>query len=425
MCKSILIAYCFVTIGTAGPQQTTASQLLERYTQTQAKARVFADTGVAEGEFILRDASRVFERRPGSCYYDGSRVHLRYWQSPGLKSVGEEVSVENGTTRAFLWDGKSWFEYRKEKNTFGKLFVASRDQTKAEMISLGYGGAPLIGVFLGDLEPVESVLRRAKTVSLRERQEQVEGSNCYVLEATTDHGQYTLWIDPQHGYNIARAETVKRGEDLAWGKPVGWVGDPSGPNWEKGPPDREKEIRFALSNVCFDQKDGVWVPVEATYEQTLLYVDGKTSTGKTHYKRTSLRLNPDFEAERAFVPDIPNGTRTWIVEAPGISYEWRDGKPQTIVDETFQQDLDTQVAALRADVNKSQDSRTPAEVQPDASAATQKTPDANRAGRNAPLAQPPADVAHKHSPLVFVGGAVLIAAILVSGFFLRAKEKGK
>ena len=329
MCKPILTALiCLMMKQGIMAEQMSTSDLLDRYEATQAKIKNYGDKGIYRGEVMMPEGKTFFHEE-SVFYIDGDRIRWLNYQWRGLKSMDEPTPIEQGYKRDYIWDGERAFEYRKPKDLYGQLFIDSEDKMRKHMIGLGYNGAPLIGIFEGDLEPVSLLLRQARTISVRPQQEQVGGSSCYIIDAVTDHGKYTIWIDPEHGYNIAKAQVYKKEGDIAWGKPLEWLGDLS--NWRGPKPARLRGLSFTLKNVRFDKINGVWIPMEADYETTKKR-DDYDSAVKAHYRRTYFEADPDFDAINAFVPDIPNGTRVFIWGVQGIKYEWKDGEPVTVVD---------------------------------------------------------------------------------------------
>jgi hypothetical protein len=185
-----------------------------------------------------------------------------------------------------------------------------------DMISRGYSGSNLMGYFRGDDERVDSIMRRSGRISLRERLERVRSSKCFVLDAVTKRGTYTLWIDPEHGYNLARAKTFKRTGDM-WG-------------------DDRMEQGSCYSSVevtMFKKIEDVWIPWEADLE---FGQDGEVrSKYKGHHKRTMVILNPDHEALQSFCPDeIPSGMKVKAGSWAG-SLSDKDTDDLVNVDEPF------------------------------------------------------------------------------------------
>ncbi|GAG08245.1 unnamed protein product, partial [marine sediment metagenome] len=125
--------------------------------------------------------------------------------------------------------------------------------------------------------------------------------------------KYKIWIDPQHGYNIAQAEISRGGEGTEFGN------------------DREISISTYLRNVQFKKIDDVWVTMEADYGFYRKMVAGDFESSDHHCKRTEFVLNPDHEALGSFETNfIRNGASTNLIGTPGILYTWQDGQ---VVDE--------------------------------------------------------------------------------------------
>ena len=51
---------------------------------------------------------------------------------------------------------------------------------------------------------IDRFLRGCQSARVRPEIESIEGASCYVLEAETPNGRYTLLMDPNHGYNFAK-----------------------------------------------------------------------------------------------------------------------------------------------------------------------------------------------------------------------------
>ena len=185
------------------------------------------------------------------------------------------------------------------------------------VISIGtYSG---IFGFLGADERLDAVLRGANRISVRPTTETVNGSACQVIDADTKYGQYTVWLDPAHGYHAAKATRSA-------------VGGQKENQWTMADGDRSTAC---LDNVHFKQVDGVWVPMEA--EQDTAYTSGESfRKNHSHYKRTRVALNPDHERLGSFDdpllknpandPELKNGTRVTIRAPISIKGSWKDGK---------------------------------------------------------------------------------------------------
>ena len=130
-----------------------------------------------------------------------------------------------------------------------------------------------MGFFNGDYERIDTVLRQADSISVRTEMAQIGDLQCYVIDAATKRGKYTVWIDPEHGYNIAKAEVRRSGDrnDLHYGTRL----------------KKDDNIFTSLENVRFERIDDVWVPMEADIEVNRNHADRiHYRKAKNHHKRT-------------------------------------------------------------------------------------------------------------------------------------------
>ena len=267
-----------------GPAIMTSSQLLKRYSEAQDKCKSFI--AKADSSIESSGTSKINETEQCEFRTDGSRVNHRsfIWDN--------QSSKDKASYKSFLWDGQSLTQYNK-----GLVFISKNDISKKRVISTEYKGSPLLGICADDYDRIDSILRKAGDATVRQLTEKVGDSQCYLIEATNKLGSYKVWIDPQHGYNIAKIEIERKGDAGA-------------------------ASLFTLKNVRFERIDDIWVPMEADMEQT----EGSEAV-KWHHKRTKILLNPDHKTLRSFVSDdIPNGTKANILGQLGIEYTWENGR---------------------------------------------------------------------------------------------------
>ncbi len=317
----MIISLLLMTLKSAlAGNHPSANELLDRYASNQDKIRSWiiryemsAEIGVV-GEKV--------EKRVRSCELrldderTSSRVHK--WGDYG----GEQILQSNSTYISLTWDGQRYIKYRKKGNNEPGLVYVDRfedaDQSVMdwELNSLRYkhDAACLMGFYIGTFERIDKVLRNAREISVRSEPELIGGVKCHVIDAKTKYGDYTLWIDPQHGYNIARAHI--------------WLSKDEN-HFEYDKPTNKKIYSNTLEIIRFEQIDGLWFPVEAEMSGRQLRdnPEAKPYTGKIHFKVNEMIPNPDHEASRSFVgSDVPNGTKTVIVPVLNIVYTWQDGK---------------------------------------------------------------------------------------------------
>jgi hypothetical protein len=333
----MLICVGFVPVCSAGtalskgkPKHPTVSELLDKYAETLGKLKSFilkAQTSRkgksstrAMGKFST-DYSYEYELR-----FDGNRASVRrnMWGKPNATL---NLTKDEALYRSRLWDGETYFRYHRAANSkrapLGEVTITRIEEENNKRKTFKncdreFPGKSSRGYFPADADHIDTILRKANTISVRDETENIGDSNCYVIEAKTKHGRYKVWIDPSHGYHIVKA-TAKRG-----------AGNVVAPRNYKltGPETRF----FLLENVRFTKVDDVWVPVEAdlAYGSTY-YGDNRFDNTKIHHKVTDIILNPDHDALGSFIPDdIPDGARVYLnnfnLKSRKGKYSWQDGK---------------------------------------------------------------------------------------------------
>lgn len=289
------------------PADMNVSELLDKYRTTQNHLQSFIARGensleeTTDHDNELNSTSRE-ETSSSEFRYDGDRVNHRIY------SWNKVTSKEQARYQSFLWNGELFITYQKGSGIIeSRISITKHDTNKDSMIASEYKGAGLMGICGGDWDPIDSILKKADTLTLRDKMELIGDSECYAIDAKTKRGAYVVWLDPAHGYNIAQIEVKRdKGDWIYFNKPL------------------EKTMTFSLKNVHFAKIDEVWVPMEADMEQ--IEDDGRTIT-KYHHKRTEMLLNPDHEALQSFVPDdIPDGTKVELIGSYD-SYIWQKGQP--------------------------------------------------------------------------------------------------
>jgi hypothetical protein len=308
----------------------SVSELLDKYAETQNKLKSFIlkaqtsrkyNSSTKRGGKFSGEYSYEYELRS-----DGSRFRVRrnIWGRP---SAILNLTKDEALYRSRLWDSETFFRYNRAANDkrapLGELSITwieeeNNKRTKSKNLDRESPGNFIRGYLPSDTDRIDTILRKANTISVRDEMENIGGADCYVIEADTKRGEYTVWIDPSHGYHITKA-TAKRGAGNVVG-PLGYTLSGS-------------ETRFfLLENVRFKKVDDVWVPVEAdlAYGSTF-HGDNYFDNNKIHHKVTDIILNPDHDALGSFIPDdIPDGARVYLnnfnLKARKGKYTWQDGQ---------------------------------------------------------------------------------------------------
>ncbi len=202
---------------------------------------------------------------------------------------------------SYTWDGKEFFRYAKYRGS--GVAIINRDLDTSESRKRIFAASAIANIFGfhgsgHDDERIDSVLRSAKALSVRNQMENVGDFVCHVIDAETNRGKYTVWIDPQHGYNIARLDLRSD----------------------------ENNVYKSTEVLRFKKINDVWIRIESTTKGKRDYGRGDYEKKSSHSKVIELIVNPDHDAIGSFAPDdVLNGARTRILGNP-IVYKWQDGK---------------------------------------------------------------------------------------------------
>jgi hypothetical protein len=153
----------------------------------------------------------------------------------------------------------------------------------------------------------------------------IDGIDCKLLEATTPLGAMKIWIAPSYGCLPLRMEMQKGPTDLCC--------DGRTLSEEYSYKDKVTKalcgLHTILDQVKVSKIEGVWIPVEGRLRQTWDPGEGGIkSQDQYNFVRTEITLRPDFSRTDAFKTDLPNGSLINNLDEPnsGVRFEWRDGK---------------------------------------------------------------------------------------------------
>ncbi len=323
-----LVVWIWVATGrlclTAPEGGRSVDELLAQYCQTRekclhsfaVKSRSTMETNWERAPDPQMKPGRRVTYRDSDFRSDGRRVRSRSswwgdWGSSG--TLPENDPMRNSDIIETEW--RASYSGRQGRPGAIKYY---REPLNSEMakrkVASEWAGASGFG-FFSSHEPVDAFIRRSGRAAVRGQTEMVNGSACYVIDAPTEEGQLTVWIDPAHGYHVAKAMMVQKEGHKVHGEIL---------------PRGHKE-QCILTNVSFKQVNKVWVPVESTYEADIMRPPDSIMSGKTHSKITEFLIDPDHEALRSFeVNDFPEGTRTSYMDNGRLLpvwYIWKNGGP--------------------------------------------------------------------------------------------------
>ena len=294
----------------------TALELLDRFAENQNKLQSFVVKAEGQSKGIVNLPPQPYEelaiRFTSEYRFDGDRYSQR-----SHTFIHNQPSYTSN-----LWDGNSWYDQSRPEGKLGRVIITARRVPRRDKARLARGKviSVWLGYFYGDDERIDTILREAikegRSVSVQEKPERIRGSNCIVINAMTKRGRFSIWLDPEKGYNVVKAISEQRPGDLSYG----------------GAPLKKGDYSYWSLNYMQYKKEGdTWVPQKSESQ-----INGKTSGGyfesvsKCNF--TEVILDPDHEALGSFVPDdIQNGARVRISGANGRTfakskYTWQDGK---------------------------------------------------------------------------------------------------
>jgi len=323
----------------------TATELLDKYAAALDHFRsviIKAETSTTYTNRLNGLMGAMISGRPGTsygrvdCRNDGKRFAMQY-QSWGDCSLREVTPMDNPGFGFSTWDGAQNYSHTKQSFSYAK------EPLKSEIATLGKATEGLLtplnrnaalGEFRGYLsvyrQRIDVMVRRARSISVRPKTEIVNGSSCYVIDATTDYGKFCLWIDPAHGYLASRI-TLSAGPGDLSGQDMVNLNAQNMTGRLKLPPGATD--RRVIELLKFEQKGDVWVPMEI---KSLSIADMTATREFEHnsrtYKLTEVQLNPDHNALRSFDwkrdPELKDGTAVWKTGERGVvlgDYLWKSG----------------------------------------------------------------------------------------------------
>lgn len=317
-CRGFLITV-FITSFQCLAENPSALEVLDKFAETQNNFRSF----IAKTQTDSYKTSTGFsQRRPSkltsSCEFrtDGYRLA---WRKTTVGNIGNGViyTQNDASYDSHLWDGQNYYCYVGTIQRAGDLVINKpivlRSTDTFSKYFKNFAGSGAMGYFRGEPARIDKVLKKARSLSIRNNMEKVGGSMCHVLEGVTEYGKYKIWFDPSHGYNIAKAiHTQQTGDRTCSADYV---------------LQNNERRQFTNETKKFKKVGGKWFPVEFSYKGRFKYKQGMTALSKSHIIVVDMKLNPDHEKLKSFIPDdIPNGAFAVDGDAPEIDYRWQDGK---------------------------------------------------------------------------------------------------
>ncbi len=283
------------------------SELLAKYTQALDATQSMIST------YESRSVSSAY-LPPVGLNYRNETIHTRGTRrTNGADSIyhqayhwgyvaGKGPNVPEAKARYCLVIMAPNLQYSNNKTTRGRkpdgVVLYQTYSTKGCATFMDESDAFFLG-HLGTDSRIDINLRNARTISVRPEPERINGSLCYVIDADTAYGNYTIWLDAEHGYQPARIEGARGPDDIV------------NVTANQPPPEKKPEARdtVVIEDITFEKIQGVWVPVTGRVRKHIEWPRHRFYTkDDIHFRVTSLTLNPDHETLQSFADPIKDPT---------------------------------------------------------------------------------------------------------------------
>jgi len=304
-----------------------ARQVMLKFVESQKKLKSYIIKSKSKSTYVYTGIAPYNGRgtmyRHSDIRFDGYRVKesVTSWGDVGQIN---NLAKENAFYMSTLWDGEMGYHLslveknrRKTAKYPGSVQIYKEGNTLPDYVRKTHTQSmisPVLGYVMGNDQDIGTMFLRADAnVKLLDKRSKVNGVDCYVVIAEVpQRGKYKAWIDPVHGFNLARLQSRHKTGDIRNGKTLGK--DVHG-----------KEFYEVLE---FQEVKGVWFP--KTFIQKDSGHDGGydyDSRGVTQTELYEVNLNPDHDKERSFLTDdIPNGTQVRLEGIPlDVILTWQDG----------------------------------------------------------------------------------------------------
>lgn len=315
------------------PEPSTWREVVDAYKAHQDRIRriSFDYTNTTRGPYFYQS----FSPQPGTHNYsergsfatDGERCATKYYRWG--QHFAENVPANKPLYSVYAYDSDTLVQFNGRGGEFdggpGLLWIipnaidselqqSAFSDGRVFLLHTAYPGAEMLGfpVTMCGLR-MEEILYGAHQISLRPAKETIGIMECYVVDADTDYGVFTVWFSPDRDYNVAKSVIVLGPGDI----------------YERSPLLPGTSAYFEYSANKFTQVNGCWVPMESTSRDIARLLNHNGFDTTSLHKRSNIKLpaiGEDSNAYAANGEDIPNGARLM----PNIGESRASGDPEWI-----------------------------------------------------------------------------------------------
>ena len=322
----VMFIVCFSEAFADEGKIPSAAELLDRYAESLDASLSF----ISDYEDIVKYSYKsVLGQCRGTKYmrgqvrYDGQRIYYQEYNWGDFNSKLMDLPEDKPYYRCTVQNKEMFYQNCTWVNVEDHIGSAKRKPKPKDIdVTLArLEGSSYLAGYIGCDERLDKVLRKADRIQVRNKRDKIGEYDCYVIDAFTQYGRYSVWIAPEHGYLPAKVRLFAKENDLHFSRKL-----------LKG-----ASAKTYLSNARFEKYDGVWIPMQADAGTYYRYSKGNFSKSNHRYKRTGLILNPDHEKLGSFAdpilenasndPELKEGdtVRLTRVNDKTVKFKWQEG----------------------------------------------------------------------------------------------------
>lgn len=312
-----------------------------RDVQNSGMDKLIGGKSVDDGEFPIHDS-----RYDADVKIDGDRIDIviRQWRGP----LPWESRDSGGESRV-TWDGKNWFHYVDAPHVEDAHMLLSEDRKHRRGALMNLVPSALVRYLRGDVKPFSEILMHDSLLTCKEETQTINGMECIVIEGVSEtNGTYTVWLSPDHGYTLVRAESHKVENDLFGEVPLNTIvmdGE------EAGTIHLCVSSDFSVMVTSLKLLDSAWIPTSIEWEAIMKQDNGVELHSWGKIERSITELSPRL-TDADFKPNIRNGTEVIKEGKEGIiPWIWQDGKSEPNIDREVLDTIEHTMSEYRRSVS--------------------------------------------------------------------------
>lgn len=256
--------------------------------------------------------------------------HVQFSRNGDNVSLLSQIdTLSNGakntqTSRFVINDGQYFVDDRAsvEPNTVQSAYARPASDGANVLVGDKYAGNFLEGrVFLLGDQNWGTLLNSTSSLEVAPQQEAIDGAMCWRVDANSEQGRYTMWVDPHQGYLVRHASATLKSDNVIDGKKIGSLGAPTS---SPGIMAHYSVVEIEVRNIKIGNVNGLFVPLSGECSIKNILDNGESTQTEYAVERSDLSLNPVDQSSPRISVDWPTGTRASGLGAlSGMNFIWR------------------------------------------------------------------------------------------------------